>query len=107
MLPEGRIAKSRPDFKAMENDGGEIKPALNRRGMKLGHFFCCPWATVYEVRCPVTLGGTRLKTYDPFVLDVTAEVTELGHPFKRQIEKGTYQPTDKFEYGDPDEAPDH
>ena len=86
---------------------GEIKPALNSRGMKLGHFFCCPWATVYEVRRPVTLGGTRLKTYDQFVLDVTAEGTELGHPFKRQIKKGSYQPTDKFEYGDPDEAPDH
>ncbi|GEM_PF-1387427 len=88
-------------------DRNDIRPALNPNGTRLGHFFCCPWATVYEVRRPLVLGGTRLKAYDQFVLDVTAEGTELGHPFKRQIKKANFQATDKFEYGDPNEAPDH
>lgn len=85
----------------------DIGPAKNAKGNRLGHFFCCPWGTVYEVYRAVTLGGSWLKPYDQFVLDVSAEGTELGHPFKRAIKKGNYSPTEEFEYGDPSEPPDH
>lgn len=85
----------------------DIRPARNAMGAKIGYFFCCPWGTVYEVHRMITLGGTKLRPGDQFVLDVTAEGTELGHPFRRHIKKGVFSPTSEFEYGDPNEAPDH
>lgn len=88
-------------------DRRDIGPAKNASGGRLGHFFCCPWGTVYEAYRPVVLGGVRVKGSEQFVVDVTAEGMELGHPFKRGIKTGNYAPTDKFEYGDPNEAPDH
>ncbi len=85
----------------------DVRPARNAMGAKIGYFFCCPWGTVYEVQRPVTLGGTKLRPGEQFVLDVTAEGTELGHPFRRHIKKGVFSQTDEFEYGDPNAAPDH
>ena len=86
---------------------GDIAYASDRQDSHLGHFFCCPWAPVYVVLRPVTLGRQRLKTMQQFVFDVTAEGVNLGERFKRRIKTGAFQPTSEFEYGDPNEPPDH
>lgn len=86
---------------------GDIANATDRRGRRLGHFFCCPWAPVYVVIRPLMLDGQRLGAMQQFVFDVTAEGMNLGEPFRRHIKTGVFQTTTEFEYGDPDEPPDH
>ncbi len=86
---------------------GDIKFALDRYGKKLGHFFCAPWGGVYEVKSPLTIGGTYLKVAQQFIFNVTCEGVNLGAPFEREIMIGNFTPTTKFEYGDPNEQPDH
>jgi len=86
---------------------GDISLASDRAGTPLGFFFCCPWSNIYVALRPVTLGDVPLAPLQQFVLDVTAEGTNLGVPFRRQIKTGNFKPTDRHEYGDPDEAPDH
>ena len=86
---------------------GDLAYATDRYGKRLGHFFCCPWAPVYLVKRPVTLGGQKLGIMEQFVFDVTAEGVNLGETFTRKIKIGTFTPTTKLEYGDPNEPPDH
>lgn len=86
---------------------GDITAAKDRAGNSVGYFFCCPWGSIYSVVRPVTLGGIKLVALQQFVLDVTAEGMNLGAPFRRHIKVGAFQPTDQFEYGDPNEEPDH
>lgn len=86
---------------------GDIGYALDRWGKKLGHFFCAPWGAVYVAKRPVTLGGRRLRTMEQFLFNVTCEGVNLGTPFERDIMTGNFSPTSKFEYGDPNEEPDH
>lgn len=86
---------------------GEIAYATDKRGGRLGHFFCCPWAPVYVVMRPLMLDGKRLGTMQQFVFDVTAEGMNLGEPFRRHIKTGIFQTTTEFEYGDPNEPADH
>lgn len=86
---------------------GDITYATDRFNKPIGYFFCCPWGTVYQVVRPVVLGGVKLAPLQQFVYDVTAEGYNLGVPFRRQIKIGDYRPTTEFEYGDPDEEPDH
>lgn len=86
---------------------GDIAFALDRYGKRLGHFFCAPWAPVYVVKRPLMLGGRRLSTMQQFIFNVTCEGVNLGAPFERDIMVGNFTPTTKFEYGDPNEAPDH
>ena len=86
---------------------GDISVTVARDGKPLGYFFCCPWGTVYTALRPVALGGSSLVPLQQFVFDVTAEGFNLGVPFRRQIKIGNFQPTDVFEYGDPDDEPDH
>ena len=86
---------------------GDIEYAFDPKLKVRVHFFCCPWGPVYLVRRPVTLDGKRLKTMQQFVFDVTGEGMNLGHSFRRRILTGAFQSTKDFEYGDPNEAPDH
>lgn len=86
---------------------GDIDYATDRYGKKLGHFFCAPWSAVYQVKRAVTLGGTRLRAMQQFIFNVTCEGVNLGAPFEREIMIGNFTPTTKFEYGDPNEQPDH
>ena len=86
---------------------GDITFAIDRYLKKLGHFFCVPWGPVYIVRRPITIAGTKLRTMQQFIFNVTCEGVNLGAPFEREIMIGNFNPTSKFEYGDPDEAPDH
>lgn len=86
---------------------GDIRRATDRNGRRLGHFFCCPWAPIYEVVRPLKIGSRSLTALQQFVFDVTAEGTNLGNKFKCEIMVGNFQPTDQTEYGDPNEPPDH
>jgi len=86
---------------------GDIAFAQDRWGQRLGHFFCAPWGSVYIAKRPVTLGGVRLNAMQQFIFNVTCEGVNLGVPFEREIMLGNFSPTSKFEYGDPNEAPDH
>ncbi len=86
---------------------GDLTYATDRAGKSLGYFFCCPWGSIYSVVRPVILGGVKLVPLQQFVFDVTAEGVNLGVPFRRHIKVGNFQPTTEFEYGDPNEAPDH
>lgn len=86
---------------------GDIEYAKDKWGKKLGHFFCAPWGSVYVAKRPVTIGGTRLRALEQFIFNVTCEGVNLGSEFEREIMVGNFQPTTKFEYGDPNEPPDH
>ena len=86
---------------------GDIGPALDRDNQRLGHFFCAPWGMVYVTNRKLTLGGRALGAMQQFVFNVTCEGVNLGNPFEREIMTGDFAPTTKFEYGDPDEPPDH
>ncbi len=86
---------------------GDIAFATDRYGKKLGHFFCAPWGAVYVVKRPLTIDGRRLRALEQFIFNVTCEGMNSGAPFEREIMTGNFTPTTKFEYGDPDEAPDH
>ena len=86
---------------------GDIGYATDRYGQKLGHFFCAPWGAVYLAKRPVTIGGQHLFAMQQFIFNVTCEGVNLGAPFEREIMTGNFTPTTKFEYGDPNEEPDH
>jgi hypothetical protein len=85
----------------------DIVYAADQSGNRLGHFFCCPWAPVYSVVRPLTIGGKRLSVFQKFLFDVTAEGVNLGSQFKRHIMVAEFKSTTEFEYGDPNEKPDH
>lgn len=85
---------------------GDIDFAVDRYGKKLGHFFCCPWAPVYVVKRPITIGGKRLHTLQQFVYNVSCDGVNAGKRFTREIVVGTFSPTTRFEYGDPDAGPE-
>lgn len=86
---------------------GDIAYAIDRYGKKLGHFFCAPWGAVYAAKRSIKIGGQRLTTMQQFIFNVTCEGVNLGAPFEREIMIGNFNPTTKFEYGDPNEPPDH
>jgi hypothetical protein len=86
---------------------GDIAYANDRYGKKLGHFFCAPWGAVYVAKRSQNLGGRRLSAMQQFIFNVTCEGVNLGAPFERDIMIGNFNPTSKFEYGDPNEKPDH
>ncbi|PQV62438.1 hypothetical protein B1R32_1352 [Abditibacterium utsteinense] len=86
---------------------GDIEIAKDRYNQKLGHFFCAPWGSVYVAKRSVLLGGMRINALQQFIFNVTCEGVNLGAPFEREIMIGNFTPTTKFEYGDPNEQPDH
>ncbi len=86
---------------------GDIAFAKDENGEPQGYFFCCPWSPVYVVKRSLPLGGAVLRSLQTFVFDVTGEGMNLGAPFKREIKATAFKNTEKFEYGDPDEPPDH
>ncbi|MBS1727736.1 MAG: hypothetical protein JST51_13530 [Armatimonadetes bacterium] len=86
---------------------GAIGYAKDVNGERIGHFFCCPWGPVYEVLRPVVIAGTHLRVMERFVFDVTAEGMNLGEKFRREIMVANFRRTNRTEYGDPNEPPDH
>jgi len=67
----------------------------------IGHYYCCPWAPIYDVRKPVNIGGVRLEPRQQFTYDVSAEEIPKGGDFKREIMVGNFQPTSQVDYCDP------
>lgn len=67
----------------------------------IGHYYCCPWAAVFNVKRPLTLGGVRLEPRQQFTYDVSAEEVSEGGAFKREIMIGNFQPTNQLDYCDP------
>ncbi|MGI5229630.1 hypothetical protein [Actinoallomurus sp. CA-142502] len=52
---------------------GAIVFATDRHGERLGCHHRCPWPAVYEVRTPVTIGGTHLLPMEQFTFDALGE----------------------------------
>ena len=63
-----------------------------------GHYYCCPWAPIYEVRRSVTIAGRRLRPIQEFTFDVSAEEMAKGGAFKRELYIGQFQATDRVDY---------
>lgn len=83
---------------------GDIGYAVGRGGQRLGHYFCCPWSSVYVVNRPVTIDGTRLRTLQQFTFDVSAEEVAGGGAFKRALLMGPFETTTRIDYCDPEEG---
>jgi hypothetical protein len=79
---------------------GAILFATDRTGVRLGSFYRCPWPAVYEVRRPVTIGGTRLLPMQHFTFDVLGEAYgERQAPYARRIVVSVFVPTDSRRQG--------
>ena len=65
-------------------------------------YFECPWASLYEVRRPVTVAGRRLRVLQQFTLEAAADDMPRGRPFRRGLLLGPFRMTDEVEYCDPD-----
>jgi hypothetical protein len=66
------------------------------------HYHRCPWASVYLVKRPVWVGGKKLLQLQQFTFDVSAEGTDDGRPFTREILVSTFEPTGPVDDGDRD-----
>lgn len=80
---------------------GALAFAVDEHGRPLGHYFCCPWAAVYEVRRPVAIAGQRLPVGTQFAYDVSAEEMPEGGEFVRRLVTGPFSRTDRVDYCDP------
>lgn len=85
---------------------GDIDYARDKWGQKLGHFYRAPWGPVYYAKRPVTIGGIRLRALEQFIFNVSCEGMHLGAGFTREIMVGNFQPTARFDYGDPNDFPE-
>lgn len=68
--------------------------ATDQAGEHLGSFHRCPWPAIYEVRRPVTIGGTRLYPMQQFTFDVLGEAYAPGRPYAREIVASVFVPAD-------------
>ncbi|HTJ72472.1 MAG TPA: hypothetical protein VL551_33340 [Actinospica sp.] len=99
-----------PDPAATLTIQAEIDAALaagdiatrTRGGKILGHYYCCPWSAVYEVRRPVSIAGQRLSAMEQFVFDVSAEEISEGGAFVRRVVRGPFHSTDEVDYCEPE-----
>ena len=80
---------------------GDIASTTPRKGLSLGHYFCCPWGALYEVRRPVRIARKRLHVMEQFVFDVSAEELAEGGKFVRRIVRGPFHDTKQIDYCDP------
>lgn len=64
----------------------------------IGHYYCCPWAPVWVVKRPITIGGRSLQPLEQFTYDVSAEELAEGGDFVRRILVGRFSPTDDIDY---------
>jgi len=79
---------------------GEIVATTNQ-GRTLGHYYCCPWSAVYQVRRPVRIGRQRPHAMEQFVFDVSGEEIAEGGKFVRRIVRGPFHDTKEIDYCDP------
>jgi len=64
----------------------------------VGHYFCCPWGSIWVVKRPVTIGGRALEPLEQFTFDVSAEELGEGGEFVRRILVGRFSPTEEVDY---------
>ncbi len=83
---------------------GEVEVMKTLGGEPFGCYFCCPWASIYEVKRPTTVAGKRLRVLEQFTYDVSAEEIGEGGAFKREIMVGSFRHTDDVDYCNPDEV---
>jgi hypothetical protein len=57
-------------------------------------YYCCPWASLYEVRRPLWLAGHDLKVLRQFTLDIAG----ASEPFRRGLVFGPFEQTDEVGY---------
>lgn len=86
---------------------GDIAYATDRSGKPVGHFYCCPWSSIYVVKYPVSIAGRRLRTLQEFTFVVDADEVLEGGEFERQILVGSFQPTTEIGYCNPHEGRHH
>ena len=86
---------------------GDIGYATKRDGQRLGHYYCCPWAPIYVVKCPVTIGGRKLAALQEFTYDVSAEEIPAGGAFKREVLVGSFRTTTNVDYCNPSAGGHH
>jgi len=70
-------------------------------GLRLRHYFCCPWSSVFTVQRPVRLLGWQLVPGQEFGYDVSAEEMAEGGPFVRRLVLGPFARTEEVDYCDP------
>ena len=80
---------------------GDIAFSGGRAGQAASFYYCCPWASIYVVRRPVSIGGRQLRTLEEFTYDVSAEEVAAGGAFKRAILTGPFHTTDEIDFCDP------
>lgn len=80
---------------------GDIAFAEDRRGRRLGNYYCCPWSAIYEARRPLRIGGADLPTLQQFTYDVSAEEMPEGGSFIRRVLRGTFTAREEVDYCDP------
>ncbi|MFB9836015.1 hypothetical protein [Actinoallomurus acaciae] len=73
---------------------GAIVFATDRTGERLGCLYRCPWPAVYEVRRPVTIGGTHLLSMEHFAFDALGETYGSGRAGPRGIVVSDFVPAD-------------
>lgn len=80
---------------------GDIGYAVDSRGHRIGHYYCCPWSPIYVVKRPTILGGVHLQPMEQFTFDVSAEEITAGGSFKRNVLVANFHPTTEVDYCDP------
>ncbi|WP_155299558.1 hypothetical protein [Deinococcus kurensis] len=75
-------------------------------GRLIGHYFCTPWAAIYEAARPVMIGDTPITRGKRFTIECAAEGVRVGYPFKREVVVGDFKPS-RLDYCDPDAPPPH
>ena len=84
---------------------GDIGRAMGFHDRPVGHFYLCPWGTVYVTHRAQRIGDHWLGAHQQFVLDATAEGAEQGRPFRRGLKIGEFERATEVEYGDPTTPP--
>jgi hypothetical protein len=64
-------------------------------------YYCCPWASLFEVRRRIRLAGHDLKVLRQFTVDVSASGLAKGEPFRRELVFGPFEQTDDVGYDQP------
>lgn len=85
---------------------GDVAYASDGRGARVGHYYCCPWSPIYQVRRPVLIGGRTLTPLMEFTFDVSAEEMAEGGAFRREILVAQFHPTQQVDYCIPGEHGD-
>jgi hypothetical protein len=73
-----------------------IDAALYRNDIayEVGHYFRCPWSSIYLVKRPVTLAGHRLQPLQQFSYEVGRNPQLRGNQRDRRLVMGPFAPTD-------------